>query len=90
LRNALMIRMRAEATLGSLGLDVEVERQLQMHRARLAVFQDIEKRHYAELNPSRSTAIAHQILRKGIMLESMWIDWSVQALGVLRKEYPPA
>lgn len=90
LRNELMIRLRAEAALGPSDLDTDVERRLAIHQKRLAGFREIEQRFFSGSNPSRSTAIMHLILKKGIMMESMWIDWCVQALEVLRQEYPPS
>ena len=88
-RSELMIRMRAEATLGPCGLDTEIERRLLVHQARLASYKDFEKRRFREPNSSRSTAIMHLILKKGMMNESTWIDWLRQALHVLRQNVRP-
>ena len=89
-RSELMIRMRAEAMLGPSGLAAEIERRLAMHRARLAKYQAIEKRFSSGPTRSRSTAISHLILKKGMMNESTWIDWSLQTLRVLKQEFPEA
>ena len=89
-RSELMIRLRAEATVGPSGLADEIERRLALHRARLANYQALEKRHYSKLTRSRSEAISHLILQKGMMNESTWIEWSLQALRVLKQEYPDA
>ena len=86
LRNELMIRMRAEATIGPTGLATDIERRLPMHQARLAIFLDLEKRDFTEPNPSRAAAIRHLILQTGILSERMWIDWSLQAIVVLGRE----
>jgi DNA-binding PadR family transcriptional regulator len=86
LRNELMLRMRAEATIGPTGLAADIERRLPMHQARLKTFMAIEKRDFSALNPSRAAAIKHLILKTGIMNETMAIDWSQQALAVLRRE----
>lgn len=84
LRNALMVKLRAEAALGGTGVAQEVERLLAMHEARLAVYLDVEKRHFGGPGePSRSTAIQHLVLKAGILGERMWIDWAREALAVL-------
>ena len=88
-RSELMIRMRAEATLGPSGLAAEIERRLVLHRARLARYQAIEKR-FTEPIRSRSKAISHLILKKGMMNESTWIEWSLQVLRVMKQEFPEA
>ena len=89
-RSELMIRMRAEATLGPCGMAPEIERRLALHRARLSRYQAIEKRFASEPAHSRSQAIAQLILKKGMMNESTWIDWSLQALRVMRQDFPEA
>ena len=89
-RSELMIRLRAEAALGPSGLVDEIERRLALHQARLADYQTLEKRHFAKPARSRSQAISHLILQKGMMNESTWVEWSMQALRVLRQEFPEA
>lgn len=86
LRSELMLRMGAEATIGPTGLAADIERRLPMHQARLAIFLDIEKRDFSAPNLSRATAIKHLILKTGIMNETMAIDWSQQALAVLKRD----
>ena len=82
-RSELMIRVHVEATIGPSGLATQIERRLEMHRARLTTYQRIEKRAFSTPDPSRTEAISHLILKLGMMNESTWIDWSVEALGVL-------
>lgn len=89
-RSELMVRLRAEAALGPCGLAADIERRLEMHRKRCARYQAIEKRNYADpaAKLSRSEAIAYLILKKGIMNELVWIDWSIEALKILGQEQP--
>lgn len=89
-RSELMIRLRAEATLGPSGVEAEIERVLTAHRARLVILRDLEKHYFAAPHPSRSTAITHLILKKGIMNELTWIDWLLQAQCVLGRDDSPA
>lgn len=88
-RSELMIRMRAEATLGSSGVEAEIERLLAAHRGHLTTLRKLEEHYFSDPAPSRSTAITHLILAKGIMNELTWIDWLVQAQRVLARDEPP-
>ena len=85
-RSQLMVRMRAEATLGLRVLEAEIEQRLASHRARLAKYQEIEQLEFSQPKRSRSEAITYLILKKGMMNEATWIDWSLEALRVLRKQ----
>ncbi len=85
-QSELMIRLRAEANLGSTGVQSEIERLQTAHQARLSILHDLEKHYFAEPNPSRANAITHLILKKGIMNEMTWIDWLSQALDVLGRD----
>jgi len=83
LRDTLMVRLRADAALGSTGLDKEIVRRLAIHRRNLAVYREIEARDFADTEDSRQRQVQHLVLQAGIMLESMWVEWSKNALKVL-------
>ena len=85
LRDTLMVRLRADAALGSTGLDKEIVRRLAIHRRNLAVYREIEARDFADTADSRQRQVQHLVLQAGIMLESMWVEWSKNALKVLAK-----
>jgi DNA-binding PadR family transcriptional regulator len=85
LRDTLMVRLRADAALGSTGLDKEIVRRLAIHRGNLSVYREIEARDFADTADSRQRQVQHLVLQAGIMLESMWIEWSKNALQVLAK-----
>ncbi len=57
--------------------------------ARGETLRKLEEHYFSDPAPSRSTAITHLILAKGIMNELTWIDWLVQAQRVLARDEPP-
>ena len=85
MRDELMVRLRAEAAIGPLGLDKEIERQLSLHTAKLSAYKAIESRDFpADKALSREMQIQHMILKTGIMYEENWLNWSQELLRVLR------
>ncbi len=87
-RNELMVRMRGEAALGPSGLAPEIERRLQMHQARLAIYRGLEKSEFMGRDLPRPEALSYLILKKGIMNEVTWIDWLKEVLRVLDEDRP--
>ena len=85
-RDELMVRLRADAALGPLGLETEIERRMHLHQAQLALYQAIEQRDFTagQLN-TRESQIQHLILKTGIMYEQGWSQWCVDALAMLRQ-----
>lgn len=84
-RDELMVRLRADAVLGPLGLGDEIERHLQLHRAKLAAYHAIEQRDFpAGKELTREGKILHMILKTGIMYEQGWVHWCEEAQAVLR------
>lgn len=90
MRDELMVRLRADAVVGPLGLDIELERRLALHQAKLQAYRAIEQRDFgADKQPlSREAEIQHMILKTGIMYEESWITWSREAIAVLRQSGP--
>lgn len=86
LRDELMVRLRADAVIGPLGLDAEIERRMALHAERLQAYRDIETRDFpAGRRLPREAQIQHLILKTGIMYEESWVNWSADVLKVLRK-----
>jgi len=86
LRDELMVRLRADAVIGPLGLEAEIERRAALHTEKLAAYRDIEARDFpAGSELSREARIQHLILKTGIMYEASWAAWSREALAVLRE-----
>jgi DNA-binding PadR family transcriptional regulator len=84
-RDELMVRLRADAVLGPLGLGDEIQRHLHLHRTKLAAYRSIELRDFPpDTAMSRERKILHMILKTGIMYEQGWVHWCEEALTVLQ------
>ena len=68
---------------GDSGEGNSLPRRLAIHRRNLAVYREIEARDFADTEDSRQRQVQHLVLQAGIMLESMWVEWSKNALKVL-------
>ncbi|MFC9605324.1 PadR family transcriptional regulator [Streptomyces niveus] len=86
-RDPLLLRMRAAAVVGTDGLPVELRRHLALHERQLAEYRDIEARDFSpgqnpDAAPAASEAdrLRHLVLRAGIDLERMWVEWLTEAL----------
>nr|WP_326530204.1 PadR family transcriptional regulator [Rhodoferax sp.] len=86
LRDAFMVRLRAEAVVGPTGLADEIARRLALHEHKLAEYRSIEERDFARENPSRKAQLQHLVLEAGIMQETLWIEFSQRALKILGTE----
>ncbi|MFD7611587.1 PadR family transcriptional regulator [Streptomyces sp. NPDC059828] len=82
-RDALLLRMRAAAVVGTGGLEAELRRHLELHRRQLAEYLDIEERHFPPERDSVEDRLRHVVLRGGIDLERFWIQWLTHALEEL-------
>lgn len=84
LREALMVRLRAEAVLGPAGLEDEIRRRIALHQEKLDLYLQIEARDFSEDGDSRTKRLQHLVLQAGIANERFWVEFSQQALDVLR------
>ena len=83
MRDEFMVRLRADAVIGPLGMHAEVERRLALHSTKLAAYRAIEARDFPANKPlNREARIQHLILQTGIMYEQSWVQWCEQALKV--------
>ncbi|KUJ67702.1 PadR family transcriptional regulator [Streptomyces albus subsp. albus] len=85
IRDPLLLRLRAAAVVGPRGLAAELDRHLELHRGQLAEYQDIEQRHFPPERSAQEDRLRHLVLRAGIGLETMRIEWLTQALDELRE-----
>jgi len=84
LRDEFMVRLRADAVTGPLGLLPELDRRRALHADKLRAYRAIEARDFpAEVEPTRQRRIHHLILKAGIQYEQGWIAWYDEAIGVL-------
>ena len=84
LRDEVTVRLRADAALGSLGLEDELRRRIALHQEKLEHYRAIEARDFpAGKVLSRSARIQHMILKKGMLFEQGSIAWTQEMLAVL-------
>jgi DNA-binding PadR family transcriptional regulator len=83
MRDALMVRIRAEAALGSAVLLQEMQRHLGLHEEKLALYRSIEQRDFLGKTLSRESQLQYLVLKAGIAQEEMAISFSHQALHIL-------
>ena len=83
-RDEFMVRLRAEAVLGPTGLADDIRRRLALHQQKLALYQAIEARDFADVEGgSRKQRLQHVVLSAGIEQETQWIAFSEKALKIL-------
>ncbi|MFJ1702956.1 PadR family transcriptional regulator [Kitasatospora sp. NPDC088346] len=82
-RDALLLRLRAAAVVGATGLDAEFRRHLQLHRAQLEEYREIERRDFPADLAAQENRLQHLVLQAGINLEEFWVAWLTEAAAVL-------
>ena len=88
-RDALLVRLRAEAIVGPTGLEDEIRRHLALHQDKLAQYREIEARDFPGGAPTeRGAALQHVVLRGGIRYENQWVELLTDALEVLARPVP--
>lgn len=86
LRDEAMVRLRAEAILGPLGMQEEMQRHLAFHQERLNTYLAIAQRDLSHpQHASRERQIQHRILQLGIDTEQTWIKWTQETLDLLKQ-----
>jgi len=84
LRDEFGIKLRADAALGEIDLQVELRRRIELHRDKLAQYLAIAQRDFAPTRTlSRAAQIHHMILKRGILYEEGNIEWGQQMLELL-------
>lgn len=80
-RDALLLRLRAAAVVGTAGLEDDLRRHLELHRRQLAEYEEIERRDFPPGRDSAQDRLRHLVLRAGIDLETFWARWLTHALA---------
>jgi DNA-binding PadR family transcriptional regulator len=84
LRDEFMVRLRADAVVGPLGLLPELERRRALHADKLRAYRAIEARDFpADAEATRQRRIHHLILKAGIQYEQGWVAWCDEAMREL-------
>ena len=82
-RDALLLRLRAAAVVGTQGLEADLRRHLDLHRRQLAEYEQIQDRDFPPGKDSAQARLQHLVLRAGIELETFWTQWLTEALEEL-------
>jgi DNA-binding PadR family transcriptional regulator len=82
-RNVFLIKLRAEAVIGPLGLTEELKRLIELHRERLQTYLDIERRDFGSGTLSQAQQVQYAILKAGILSERAWLGWASEVAPLL-------
>ncbi|MEU9227837.1 PadR family transcriptional regulator [Streptomyces massasporeus] len=80
-RDALLLRLRAAAVVGTAGLEADLRRHLELHERQLAEYEEIEERDFPPGRDGAEVRLRHLVLRAGIDLETFWTQWLRRALA---------
>lgn len=83
LRDAMMVRLRAEAAVGPSNLAPVIRRRLERHQEKLAQYRVIEARDFGAAPATDADALRHLILQTGIRHEANWVEVLSEALALL-------
>lgn len=84
LRDALMVRLRAEAVLGpGAGVVNDLRHRLEKHRMQLALYREIEQRDFAGRELTRAEQLQYLVLQSGLVTEQAQVEFCERALGLL-------
>lgn len=81
-RNVFLLKLRADAVIGPLGLHEELPRLIDEARARLETYRAIEQRDFGAPELTRGQQLQYAILKAGIRTQESWLEWA-EALRVL-------
>ncbi len=82
-RDEILVKLRADAVIGPLGLGPEMRRMIALHRERLALYHQIEQRDFSGDELDRGQRLRHALLRRGIRYEQDWVEWGAELLPLL-------
>jgi DNA-binding PadR family transcriptional regulator len=75
-RNVFLLKLRADAVIGPLGLREELLHLIDENRARLDTYREIEVRDFGAPSLSRGQQVQYAILKAGILSQEMWLEWA--------------
>jgi DNA-binding PadR family transcriptional regulator len=82
-REEILVKLRAEAVIGPLGLGDEMRRLIALHRARLETYRAIERRDFSAPEMDRAQQLRYALLQRGIRFETDWVAWGEALLPLL-------
>ncbi|WP_322051439.1 PadR family transcriptional regulator [Paraburkholderia bannensis] len=84
-RNLLLLKLRADAVIGPLGLAKQVQQMIADARERLDTYRAIEQRDFGASSLTRGQQLQYAILKAGIRTQETWLEWA-DALPSLLEE----
>lgn len=75
-REAWLVKLRAEAVIGPIGLGDELRSMIETHTEILAGYRKIEQRDFSDREMSRAQQLQYAVLRLGIANEESWLRWA--------------
>ncbi|MFP6559548.1 PadR family transcriptional regulator [Paraburkholderia sp. B3] len=75
-RNVFLLKLRADAVIGPLGLGEELLRMIDDNQARLGLYREIERRDFGAPSLTRAQQVQYAILKAGIQTQEMWLEWA--------------
>ncbi|TAM00145.1 MAG: PadR family transcriptional regulator [Paraburkholderia sp.] len=82
-RNAFLLKLRADAVVGPLGLRDELLRLIDENRAQLVLYREIEQRDFGTPSLTRGQQLQYAILKAGIRAQEVWLEWAADVLPLL-------
>ena len=82
-RDAVFVRLRAEAALGDSGLDEQIRREIDRERETIENYRRIEARDFAGDVDTREQRLQHLVLKSGIAFAALRIEMYREALEIL-------
>ncbi|MBB2919203.1 PadR family transcriptional regulator [Cupriavidus alkaliphilus] len=82
-REEILVKLRADAVIGPLGLGDEMRRLIALHRARLETYLAIERRDFSAPDMDRAQQLRYTLLQRGIRFETDWVAWGEALLPLL-------
>ncbi len=75
-RGSWLVKLRAEAVIGPIGLGDELRSLIAEHTEVLAGYRKIVQRDFSSAKMSRAQQLQHAVLRLGIANEEAWLRWA--------------
>ncbi|WP_322014062.1 PadR family transcriptional regulator [Paraburkholderia sp. J12] len=75
-RNVFLLKLRADAVIGPLGLGEELLRLIDENRVRLETYRQIEARDFGAPSLARAQQVQYAILKAGIQSQEIWLEWA--------------
>jgi DNA-binding PadR family transcriptional regulator len=82
-RNVFLLKLRADAVIGPLGLGEELLRMIDDSQARLDLYREIEQRDFGAPSLTRAQQVQYAILKAGIQMQEMWLEWAEEVRPLL-------